>query len=396
MQTARRWPVICALGIVQIFAWGSSYYLMAVLAAPIVADTGWPLPWVVGAISVALACAGMVSPKVGNAIARFGGRPVLAVGCILLALGLTLVATALNLPAFYAGWCIMGLGMGAGLYDPAFATLGRLYKQDARAAITALTLWGGFASTVCWPLSSWLLDQVGWRGTAATYAVIHLLICLPLIFGLIPKESEVQPEADQRAVGSASLVGHERMAFLIMASILITAGLAVTLISVHLLTLLQAQGLSLSEAVAIGALLGPAQVAARVVEMAGRGRHHPIWTLIVATGSVATGLVLLALEMDVPGLAVILYGAGNGIFSIARGSLPLALFGADRYPVVMGRLARPSLLAQAAAPMLGGALIAGMGAEGALTVVACLGMANLVLAMTMWGMIRQRAERPTA
>ncbi|WP_273687151.1 MFS transporter [Ketogulonicigenium vulgare] len=389
MQTARRWPVISGLGVVQIFAWGSSYYLMAVLAAPITADTGWPLPWVVGAMSVALASAGLVSPHVGRAIARFGGRPVLAVGCVLLACGLLLIATATNLPTFYAGWCIMGLGMAAGLYDPAFATLGRLYRQDARAAITALTLWGGFASTVCWPLSTWLLGQVGWQGTAASYAAIHLLICLPLILGLIPKEPQVQPGADQRAAGTALLVGHERMAFLVMAAILVTAGLTVTLISVHLLTLLQAQGLSLPEAVAIGALLGPAQVAARVVEMAGRGRHHPIWTLTFATGSVACGLALLALDVNIPGLAVILYGAGNGIFSIARGALPLALFGADRYPVIMGRLARPALLTQAAAPMLGGALIAGMGADGALTVVACLGVANISLTMVMWGILRQ-------
>ena len=394
MLTARRWPVISALGIVQIFAWGSSYYLMAVLAGPIVAETGWPLPWVVGAISVALACAGVASPQVGNAIARFGGRPVLAIGCALLASGLVIIAAAPNLPAFYLGWCIVGLGMSAGLYDPAFATLGRLYKQDARAAITALTLWGGFASTVCWPLSSWLFEQVGWRGTAVTYAVIHLLICLPLIFCLIPKEPQLQRETDQLGKGTVLLTGHERLAFLLMAAILVVAGLAVTIISVYLLTFLQAQGLSLLQAVAIGALLGPAQVAARIVEMAGRGRHHPVWTLIVATGPVAVGLVLLALDMNVPGLAVILYGAGNGVFSIARGSLPLALFGSDRYPVVMGRLARPSLLAQAASPLLGGALIAGIGADAALTVVACLGMANFVLALTMWGMMRQSFERP--
>lgn len=389
MQGARHWPVISALGIVQIFTWGSSYYLMAALSAPIVADTGWSLPWVVGGISLALASAGLVSPQVGKTIARFGGRPVLATGCLLLALGLIVIALAPNLSVFYAGWGIMGLGMGAGLYDPAFATLGRLYKQDARAAITALTLWGGFASTVCWPLSLWLLDQVGWRGTAASYAAIHLLVCLPLIFGFIPKEPQIRREADPRASGSAPLDAGERTALLIMASILITAGLATTLISVHLLTLLQAQGLTLSEAVAIGALLGPAQVASRLVEMASRGKHHPVWTMIVATGSVATGLVLLALDMDVPGLAVIHYGAGNGIFSIARGALPLALFGADRYPVVMGRLALPSLLAQAAAPMLGGVLFAVIGADGTLSVVACLGIANLGLALTMWSKIRQ-------
>ena len=176
IDAARRWPVVSSLGIVQILAWGSSYYLMAVLAQPIVADTGWPLPWVVGAISLALACAGIASPFVGRLITRHGGRPVLAGGCALLATGLLICAAASNLPGFYLGWCIIGLGMSAGLYDPAFATLGRLYKDQARGAITALTLWGGFASTVSWPLSTWLLSHLDWRGTVATYAALHVLI----------------------------------------------------------------------------------------------------------------------------------------------------------------------------------------------------------------------------
>ncbi|WP_246020845.1 hypothetical protein [Paracoccus subflavus] len=148
MSATRRWPVVSSLGIVQILAWGSSYYLMAVLAKPIVTDTGWPLPWVVGAVSAALACAGMASPFVGRMIADYGGRPVLAAGCALLAAGLLICAAAPNLLGFYLGWCVIGLGMSAGLYDPAFATLGRLYKDQARSAITALSLWGGFASTV--------------------------------------------------------------------------------------------------------------------------------------------------------------------------------------------------------------------------------------------------------
>ena len=153
MVAARRWPVISALGIVQVLAWGSSYYLMAVLAQPIVNDTGWPLPWVVGALSLGLACGGLASPLVGRWIAQLGGRPVLAAGCTLLAAGLLICAAAPGLPAFYLGWCVIGLGMSAGLYDPAFATLGRLYGEQARSAITALTLWGGFASTVSWPLN---------------------------------------------------------------------------------------------------------------------------------------------------------------------------------------------------------------------------------------------------
>ncbi|MBB1499468.1 MFS transporter [Paracoccus sp. MC1862] len=383
MVAARRWPVISALGIVQILAWGSSYYLMAVLAQPIVNDTGWPLPWVVGALSLGLACGGLASPLVGRWIARLGGRPVLAAGCTLLTAGLLICAAAPGLSAFYLGWCVIGLGMSAGLYDPAFATLGRLYREQARSAITALTLWGGFASTVSWPLSTWLLEQFDWRGTVAIWAALHALVSLPLILCLVPREPRVPSEVHPEGRDELRLGGAERWAFLVMAAILVLSGLAVTMISVHLLTFLQAQGLSLADAVAIGALLGPAQVVARVVEMAGRGRHHPIWSLLFACGSVAAGLILLALDLQLPAVAMILYGAGNGVFSIARGAMPLALFGPERYPALMGRLARPALLAQAAAPVLGGALVGMLGPGAALAIIAAFGVVNFALAISL-------------
>lgn len=144
-----RAALVPAVGIFQIFAWGSSYYLMAVVSAPVVADTGWPLSWVVGALSIGLLVAGIVSPHVGDAIGRRGGRPVLTAASLLLAVGLCIAGLSPSLWVFIAGWAIIGIGMGAGLYDAAFATLGDLYGVSARAAITNLTLWGGFSSTVC-------------------------------------------------------------------------------------------------------------------------------------------------------------------------------------------------------------------------------------------------------
>jgi len=162
------------LGVTQIFAWGSSYYLPAVLAKPIAADTGWSLSWVVGGLSLGLLVAGLVSPWVGRAIARSGGRPVLALSAGLLAAGLSALALAHSLPAFLIAWLLVGLGMGAGLYDPAFATLGRLYGHGGRSAITTLTLFGGFASTVCWPLSAFLDAHLGWRGACLVYAGFQL------------------------------------------------------------------------------------------------------------------------------------------------------------------------------------------------------------------------------
>lgn len=386
--TARRWPVVAALGVVQIIAWGSSFYLLTVLALPIARDTGWPLVAVTGALSAALLVAGLVSPRVGAAVARRGGRPVLAMGCATLAVGLLVVAAAPSLPIFVLGWLIMGLGMGASLYDPAFATLGRLYGRDARRAITALTLWGGFASTVSWPLSAALLEAVGWRGTAAAYAGGHLLVALPLVLLAIPPaaprgEGEGGPPSPSPGAAPA-LDARERASFRLFAAMLVIAGVASVVLSVHLLTFLRAQGHALAAAVALGALFGPAQVGARVLEMASGGRHHPILTLGAAAVSTALGLVLLALDAALPGLALILFGAGSGLLSIARGALPLAVFGPERYAALMGRLARPNLLAQAVAPALGAAAIARLGPGPTLWALAGLGFANLALLALLW------------
>ena len=181
--------VISVLGVTQIFAWGSSYYLPAVLAKPTASDTGWSLSWVVGGLSLGLLIAGIVSPWVGRAIAQRGGRPVLAGSAGLLATGLSALALAHSLPAFLIAWALIGLGMGAGLYDPAFATLGRLYGHSGRSAITTLTLFGGFASTVCWPLSAFLDAHLGWRGACLVYAGFQIAVALPAYLFMLPRES---------------------------------------------------------------------------------------------------------------------------------------------------------------------------------------------------------------
>jgi hypothetical protein len=180
--------IISVLGTTQIFAWGSSYYLPGVLAKPIASDTGWSLSWVVGGLSLGLLIAGLVSPLVGRAIARRGGRPVLAVSAGLLAAGLSALALAHSPPAFLVAWGLVGFGMGAGLYDPAFATLGRLYGHGGRSAITTLTLFGGFASTVSWPLSAFRNAHLGWRGACLLYAGFQIAVALPAYLFVLPRE----------------------------------------------------------------------------------------------------------------------------------------------------------------------------------------------------------------
>ena len=175
-----RWAVVTCVGVAQILAWGSSYYLTAVLAGPVAADTGWSMSWIVGGLSLGLLVSGLVSPRVGWVIDRHGGRPVLVASACLLGTGLLGPGLATSLPAFVGAWLVIGLGMGCRLYDPAFSALARLYSETARGAITHVTLFGGFASTVCWPLSAFLVDHAGWRGACFTYAAIHIAVVLPL------------------------------------------------------------------------------------------------------------------------------------------------------------------------------------------------------------------------
>jgi len=388
--------LITALGIAQIFAWGSSYYLPAVLAKPIADDTGWPLTWVVGGLSLGLLVAGLISPRVGRTIQRHGGRPVLAASSVLLAAGLGVLALAQTLPVYLGAWVVIGVGMGAGLYDPAFATLGRLYGEAARPVITTLTLFGGFASTVCWPLSAFLVSHVGWRGTCFAYAAFHLIVLLPAYLYAVPREAE-HPKA--HAVGSVATatvstprVAHSPIFFALLATALTLSAMISTLVSVHLLTILQSRGIDLAAAVALGALVGPSQVGARTIEFFIARYHHPIWTKVASTLLVAIGVAALWASLLLLAVPLLFYGAGIGLESIARGTLPLALFGGPRYAVVMGRLAMPSLIAQAAAPSIGAVLLTVYGPGGALATVATVAVVNFVLALIMLVGLKRSGE----
>jgi len=381
MSRGRRHRVIAALGIAQILSWGASYYLPAILARPIAADMGWPLAWVVGGLSLGLLVAGLAAIRVGRAIERHGGRPVLAASAVLIATGLVLLAAAPNLAVYFLAWAVIGIGMAAGLYDAAFSALGRTFGADARLAITHLTLWGGFASTVCWPLSALLVEGLGWRGAALAYAAIMLLVVLPLHLLGLPRE-ERRDGAGATAAGAGTQgetpAARRPLVFALLAAMMTAGGTIMAIWSVHAIAILQAGGLSLIAAVRLGALVGPAQVGGRVAEMLSGGRHHPLWTLAVSVALVAGGLTALWAEFPIPAIALIAYGAGNGIWSIARGTVPLALFGSAGYAVQMGRLATPSLIAQAAAPPLGAFLLEWAGTPGTMAVLSALALSNLV------------------
>lgn len=382
--------VTTALGVTLILSWGSSYYLLAVLAGPIARDTGWPLTWVVSGLSIGLLIAGALSPLVGRLIQRHGGGPVLATGSALLAAGLAGLAIAPSVAAFLAAWAIIGAGMSATLYDAAFAAMGRLYGREARGAITTLTLWAGFASTLCWPLSAWLLEASGWRNTCLAYAAIHLAVCLPIHLACIPGagRGEVTTPGSPSVLAKPEGVAIPSGIFIHLAVILTLAAFVASTVSVHLLALLEGRGLSAAEAVALGALIGPAQVGARLLEMLVGRRYHPMQAMVVAVALIAAGMVLLLMRLPLPGLALVLYGGGNGLLTIARGALPLVLFDPRHYAIIMGRLALPSLVVQAAAPMLGAWLLVGNGTQ-LLAVLAGTSLAALTMCALLARAVRE-------
>jgi hypothetical protein len=255
-----------------------------------------------------------------------------------------------------------------------------------------LTLFGGFASTVCWPLSAFLVSQIGWRGACLVYAVIQLAVALPLYLFVLPSgPSRATPRSGPfHSDPTPPGVKASPLLVVLLAVTITLAAMISSLVSVHLLTILQASGIALAAAVGLGALVGPSQVAARTVEMFIARFHHPIWTKIVSASFVAVGISTLWAGMPFVPASLAFYGSGIGLESIARGTLPLALFGASGYATLMGRLAMPSLLAQATAPWLGAVLMERVGAQGTLAALSCAAGLNVAFVLGLAWIVGRR------
>jgi predicted MFS family arabinose efflux permease len=343
-----------------------------------------------GGLALGLLVAGAVSPRVGRAIARYGGRVVLPCGAVLIAGGLLLIGTAQNFVVYLIGWAIAGSGMGAGLYDSVFATLGTLYGKSARGAITAVTLLGGFASTVCWPCSAYLVEHFGWRTACLTYAVWQVCVALPLYLIVVPSLRRGEAADDAAPKAAAALRADERLIFVLVAAVLTVAAAILSLIGSQLVVLLQGFGVPLAHAVSLGMIIGPGQVGARLIEMFASSRYHPIWTMIASAVTVCAGVTLLFAGPVTFALAILLYAGGNGIGSIARGTLPMALFGPARYPVLAGKIALPMLCAMALSPYLGALALQLGGVTATLALIAALAFLNVALVFVLFALTRGR------
>lgn len=397
MSNAQKEPhrgvVITALGVAQILAWGTSFYFPAVFAEPIVADTGWSLGWVVSGTTIGLLVAGLISPQVGRVIDTYGGRPVLLSSSLLYAVGLAGIGFAPALPVYLFAWVLVGLGMGTGLYDAVFAALGRLYGHEARKPITNLTLFGGFASTVCWPLSAFMIEHAGWRTACLIYAALHICVSLPLQAAVVRRQAPktADPGASHENTAHAPPpLANETTVFVLLALVMSIAAGVGAIVVVHLLIFLQARGVDYAAAVALGALFGPSQVVARLGERLFGSRYHPIWTLAFSCTLMAVGLLMLYGHFRMLILIILLYGAGYGVSWIARGTLPLALFGPVRFPRLMGKLAFPSLIVQALAPSVGALLLEGSNPDATIGVLTLLALINVLLVAVLWAACRNR------
>jgi MFS family permease len=357
---------VAALGTAQTLAWASSYYLPAILAAPMAADLGVSTPTVFAAFSVALGVSALVGTKAGAAIDRFGGRPVLMLTSLLFGLGLAALGASQGLYSLFAAWVLLGIAMGCGLYDAAFASLVRLYGKDARASITGVTLVAGFASTVGWPVTALLEAHFDWRVACFVWAAAHLLVGLPLN-RLLPNparnETIGQPAPAHTAEPTAApaapasripLAAAVSLGFVFAATAFISTAMAA-----HLPTLMAAAGTTTATAVVVASLIGPAQVAARLLEFGLMRRLDPLLSARVAVALHPLGATaLLAAGPVAAPLFGVMHGAGNGLMTIAKGTLPLSIFGPQGYGRRQGLLVAPARVSQALAPWLFGLALA--------------------------------------
>ncbi|WP_446717710.1 MFS transporter [Erwinia sp. OLCASP19] len=364
-------------GIAQIIAWGGSFYLLAVLAQPIIRDTGWPQAWVYGALSLALLVSGLLAPLCGRIIAAGAGRQLLACSGLTIAAGLIIIALSHSLWLFLLAWLVIGVGMAMGLYDALFAVLGTIYSAVARRAITGITLISGFCTTLVWPGLAALIALFGWRETCLIWAAMLIVCIWPMYRMALPATAALTPGYKRQSLspGDSALAPS---LFWLLCAIFTLASVIMTAISVQLIVLLQASGYALTTALALSAIPGPCQVASRMVDML-FSRSHPIWTTFFSVGLVALGLLLLTLLPQSAALAMVLYGAGNGLRAIVRGTLPLAMVSAQDYAVVMGRMARPALIGQALTPLVTASVYASFGARATLWMLLALSLFNLLL-----------------
>jgi len=381
---SRLLPVVLALGATQVIGYGTLYYAYAILAPAVAAEFDTSLTSLYAIFSAGLLAGGLAAPQLGAWMDRFGAPRIMAAGSLCTALLVGGLAIAPNLWAFAA--CVIAIEVVgvAVLYDAAFATLATLGRSEAKRAITHLTLIAGFASTIFWPLTGWLVEVLGWRGTYAAFAALHLLVALPLHAWISARPrgealGGTGPEARQEF--GLPLAGRAaQLAFWAVAVSFALSGVLTAAVTVHLVPVLQALELG-TAAYLVAMLMGPAQVLIRLVDALFWRALHPLTVALVSAAALPAAILVLLLPVDPVAAGTVfavLFGLGAGLSSIVRGSVPLALFGAAGYGARLGRLAAIRTVLGAGAPFLFAAGLEGFGPTTALAVALLVGIVALV------------------
>ena len=392
MTGESRLGVVLTLGTAQTLAWGSTYYLPAILAVPMARDMGVSTTWIFGAFSLALVVSALLGPWAGRRIDLFGGRAMLLASSIAFAAGLALLGLAQSPATLALGWLVIGLGMGVGLYEAAFASLVTLYGRDARGPITGVTLIAGLASTICWPITALIDAEMGWRAACFFWAAAHLALGLPLNLLASPRPPAAPDAAPETPTGAISATAapsepaappQAGRAMALMAFAFAVTWFVSTAMAAHLPRLLQEAGAAPAAALLAAALVGPAQVAGRLLEFGLLRRSHPLLSARLAGLAHPLGAAgLLALGAPAAIFFTVAHGLGNGVLTIAKGSLPLAVFGPGGYGRRLGLLMAPARVAQAAAPLVFAGAVEVWGA-GAFALSAGLSLAGLAALMAL-------------
>lgn len=388
------WIIICGLGLTQIIGWGTTYYMLGALSQDIALSTGWSGTLIFGAFSGALLLSGLISRRGGRLIDRIGGQRVMMAGSLCATAGLALMGLFPHPVTYVIGWLLLGLAMRFATYDAAFASLTQIVGQGARRAISYLTLFGGLASTVFWPVSHYLALGIGWADTLLVYAALNLFVCLPIHWAVLHAARGDQPEESVAMTAAPQLAGGERLkAIVLFATAIALNGLVFSAISAHSVPLFQGLGFRGDEAVFMAALIGPSQVASRLGEIMMGRRLSPMQLGLIAFGllPVAVGLfALMGFSWPAAILFAVLYGASNGLVTIAKGAVPLMLFGTKGYGEVLGVISAPNLILNAAAPLLF-ALLLGMVSPQVSLLIA--GMAALASTLFMLWLARLHPQK---
>jgi hypothetical protein len=381
------WRAVPVLGVTQILAWGTLFYPPVLTVPPIAAAHGWSLAFAMSGLSVGLLAAGLIAPAVGRMIDRHGGHVVMTVGSLAGAAGLVALVLAAHPVAYLAAWVLIGAAMAASLYDPAFATLGRIFGAAARQPITVLTFMGGLASTASWPATHVLLEACGWRGTYLIYAALLALVAAPLHAFALPRERH-DPQALPLVTGAPPPVHlpARGLPFWLVVSGFAAYAFVPSGLSAHLLAIFGRAGIDPATVVLIGALFGPAQVTSRLCEFAFAGGAHPLNLARAAFGLIVCAFVVLGIagiSAPVAAAFAVMFGVSNGLVTIARGTVPLVLFGPAGYGRLIGRIAGPWLVMQSAAPLVLAFIAERLSDAAALAVVAAFALAAMACFMVI-------------